>query len=116
MRYSARYGTRPATAAWMHATSTLGHAYKRHGALSLLAGIDLPTGQVHARIKDCHRSHGFIGFLSKLDTAYLADIAIKVILDNRSAHIPKKTKASRLCMQQEFRHAASTAARAAPRT
>jgi transposase len=30
--------------------------YKRHGTLSLLAGIDLLTGKVHALVKDRHRS------------------------------------------------------------
>ena len=39
------------------------HEYKRHGTLSLLAGIDLLTGQVHAGIEDRHRSREFIGFL-----------------------------------------------------
>jgi transposase len=69
------------------------HEYKRHGTLSLLAGIDLMTGQVHASIEDRHRSREFIGFLKKLDTAYPADTAIKIILDNHSAHISKETKA-----------------------
>jgi transposase len=41
------------------------HEYKRHGTLSLLAGIDLLTGQVHACIEDRHRSREFIGFLKK---------------------------------------------------
>jgi transposase len=69
------------------------HEYKRHGTLSLLAGIDLITGQVHASIEDRHRSREFIGFLKKLDDAYPADTAIKVILDNHSAHISKETNA-----------------------
>ena len=29
------------------------HEYNRHGTLSLLAGIDLLTGQVHACVKRC---------------------------------------------------------------
>ncbi len=69
------------------------HEYKRHGTLSLLAGIDLLTGQVHASIEDRHRSREFIDFLKKLDAAYPADTAIKVILDNHSAHISKETRA-----------------------
>jgi transposase len=67
------------------------HEYKRHGTLSLLAGIDLLTGQVHACVEDRHRSREFIGFLKKLDAAYPCDTAIKVILDNHSAHISKET-------------------------
>jgi transposase len=69
------------------------YEYKRHGTLSLLAGIDLLTGQVHALVKDRHRSREFIEFLKLLDAAYPADTAIKLILDNHSAHISKETKA-----------------------
>ena len=39
-----------------HATLARDHEYKRHGTVSLLAGIDLLTGQVHALVKDRHRS------------------------------------------------------------
>ena len=69
------------------------YEYKRHGTLSLLAGIDLLTGQVHALVKDRHRSREFIEFLKLLDAAYPAETAIKLILDNHSAHISKETKA-----------------------
>lgn len=67
--------------------------YKRHGTLSLLAGIDLLSGRVHALVKDRHRSREFVEFLKLLDAAYPADTAIKLILDNHSAHISKETKA-----------------------
>src|SRR5258707_288903 len=76
-----------------HATFARDHEYKRHGTVSLLAGIDLLTGQVHALVKDRHRSREFIEFLKILDAAYPAHTAIKLILDIPSAHIPKKTKA-----------------------
>jgi len=69
------------------------HEYQRHGTLSLLAGIDLLTGKVHACVEDRHRSREFINFLKRLDPAYTADTAIKLILDNHSAHISKETKA-----------------------
>jgi hypothetical protein len=59
----------------------------------LLAGIDLLTGQVHALVKDRHRSREFIEFLKLLDAAYPTHTAIKLILDNHSAHISKETKA-----------------------
>jgi transposase len=67
--------------------------YKRHGTLSLLAGIDLLTGKVHALVKDRHRSREFIEFLKLLDAAYPTGTAIRLILDNHSAHISKETKA-----------------------
>ncbi len=77
----------------VHATFARDHEYKRHGTVSLLAGIDLLTGMVHALVKDRHRSREFIEFLKLLDAAYPAHTAIKLILDNHSAHISKETKA-----------------------
>src|ERR1700747_2871490 len=77
----------------MHATFERDHEYKRNGTVSLLAGIDLLTGQVHALVRDRHRSREFIEFLKLLDAAYPTHTAIKMILDNHSAHISKETKA-----------------------
>src|SRR5882672_2795446 len=77
----------------IHATFARDHEYKRHGTLSLLAGIDLLTGKVHALVRDRHRSLEFIEFLKLLDAAYPASTAIKLILDNHSAHISRETRA-----------------------
>jgi transposase len=76
----------------IHPTVARDHEYKRHGTVSLLAGIDLLTGKVHALVKDRHRSREFIEFLKLLDVAYPTHTAIKVILDNHSAHISKETR------------------------
>jgi transposase len=77
----------------VHATFARDHEYKRHGTVSLLAGIDLLTGQVHPLVRDRHRSREFIEFLQLIDAAYPPHTAIKLILDNHSAHISKETKA-----------------------
>jgi transposase len=74
-----------------HACVARDHEYKRFGTVSLLAGIDLLTGQVHACAENRHRSREFIGLLRKLDAAYPADTAIKIVLDNHSAHVSKET-------------------------
>jgi len=76
-----------------HATFAREFEYKRHGTVSLLAGIDLISGKVHALVRDRHRSREFIEFLKLLDAAYPTDTAIKLILDNHSAHISKETGA-----------------------
>jgi len=76
----------------VHATFARDHEYKRQGTVSLLAGIDLLSGQVHALVKDRHRSREFIEFLKLIDAAYPTHTAIKLILDNHSAHISKETK------------------------
>ncbi|WP_420969465.1 IS630 family transposase [Bradyrhizobium sp. B120] len=69
------------------------HEYKRHGTLSLLAGIDLLTGKVHALVNDRHRSREFVEFLKLIDAAYPPNTAIKLILDNHSARISRETRA-----------------------
>jgi hypothetical protein len=66
----------------VHATFARDREYKRYGTVSLLAGLDLLTGQVHALVRDRHRSREFIEFLQLLEAAYPAHTAIEVILDN----------------------------------
>ena len=77
----------------VHATFAREFEYKRHGTVSLLAGINLLTGKVHALAKDRHRSREFIEFLKLLDATYPPHTAIHLILDNHSAHISKETRA-----------------------
>ena len=76
-----------------HACVKRDHEYVRYGTLSLLAGIDLLTGEVHASVEERHRSCEFVAFLQKLDAAYPRATAIKLILDNHSAHVSGETKA-----------------------
>lgn len=68
------------------------YEYKRHGTVSLLAGIDLLNGQVHGMVTDRHRSREFVQYLKMLDKTYSKDITIRIILDNHSAHISKETR------------------------
>jgi hypothetical protein len=44
----------------VHPTFAREHEYKRHGTVSLLAGIDLVTGKADALVKDRYRSREFI--------------------------------------------------------
>jgi transposase len=76
-----------------HKTIGRDSEYIRHGTLSLLAGIDLVTGEVIGSIEDRHRSREFVDFLKKLDSHYKPDLRIQIVLDNHSAHISKETKA-----------------------
>ena len=50
----------------------------RHGRVSILAGIELPTGQVLAHVKDHPRSHEFIALLRNFDDAYPPEATIRV--------------------------------------
>ena len=76
-----------------HKTFARDHEYARMGTVSLLAGMDLVTGVVHASVEKRHRSREFVEQLKRFDAAYAPQTAIKVILDNHSAHKSKETKA-----------------------
>ena len=67
--------------------------YIRHGTLSLLAGIDLLSGEVLGLVRKRHRSAEFIEFLKLVDAHYPAGARIRLVLDNHSAHISKQTRA-----------------------
>lgn len=67
------------------------YEYKRLGTVSILAALDLHTGQVIAQVHDRHRSKEFVGLLKELDAYYPPENTIRVILDNHSAHISKET-------------------------
>ncbi len=67
------------------------YEYRRHGTLSLLAGIDLHNGKVIGLVRDRHRSREFVEFLEKVDAEYPKDWKIRIILDNHSSHISKET-------------------------
>ena len=77
----------------VHATFAREFEYKRHGTVSLLAGIDPAHGRGSRSGQDRHRSREFTEFLKLLDAAYPTHTAIKLILDNHSAHISKETRA-----------------------
>lgn len=74
-----------------HSTIGRDHEYVRYGTLSLLAGIDLLSGEVVGIVRDRHRSAEFIEFLGVVDAKYPPDTRIRIILDNHSAHISKET-------------------------
>ena len=69
------------------------HEYVRHGTMSLMAAIDLVSGQVHGQVVERHRSREFVEFLELLNAHYKPEMRIRVILDNHSAHISKETRA-----------------------
>lgn len=68
------------------------YEYRRHGTVSLLAGIDLLTGRIHGMVENRHRSREFVKFLKLLDQTYPKGIMIRIILDNHSAHVSKETR------------------------
>lgn len=65
------------------------YEYRRLGTVSLLAGIDLLTGEVTGLVRDSHKSDDFIDFLKELDSKYDEQLKINIILDNHSVHRSK---------------------------
>ena len=68
------------------------HEYIRHGTLSLLAGIDLLSGEILGLVRERHRSVEFIEFLRMTDAHYPPEKRIRMVLDNHSAHISRETR------------------------
>ncbi len=62
------------------------YEYKRLGTLSLLAAIDLLTGEAIPFVSETHKSSDFITMLKKLDEKYPKQDTIRLILDNHTAH------------------------------
>jgi transposase len=67
------------------------YEYKRLGTVSLLAGMDLHSGEIIPLVRDSHKSSDFIDFLKILDDKYDDGLKIRIILDNHSAHTSKET-------------------------
>ena len=68
------------------------YEYVRLGTLSLLAGIDLLTGEAIPLVSESHKSSDFINFLQLINEKYPKGDTIRLILDNHSAHKSKETK------------------------
>ncbi len=60
--------------------------------MSLLAGIDLLTGEAIPLVSQTHKSCDLVEFLKSLDVKYPEGDTIRLILDNHSAHTSKETQ------------------------
>lgn len=69
------------------------HEYRRMGTCSIIAGLDLLTGKVIARVEPRHRSREFVALLQDIDAAYPPELKIRLLLDNHSAHVSRETRA-----------------------
>lgn len=75
-----------------HGTINRDYEYKRLGTLSLLAGIDLQTGEAIPLISETHNSKDYIGFLKILDNKYPKGEKIRIVLDNLKVHTSEETR------------------------
>jgi transposase len=67
--------------------------YVRHGTVSLMAAMNVATGQVHSKIIDRNDSETFTEFLAELDQTIPRNLKIHLVLDNGSSHTSKATRA-----------------------
>lgn len=67
--------------------------YVRHGTVSIVAAMDIDTGQVLTEPIARNDSATFVAFLAALDAAIDPDREIHVVLDNGSSHTAKNTRA-----------------------
>ncbi|MCD7884692.1 MAG: IS630 family transposase [Lachnospiraceae bacterium] len=68
------------------------YEYKRLGTLSLLAGIDLQTGEAIPLVSATHNSKDYIEFLRLLDDKYPKGDKIRLVLDNLKVHTSEETR------------------------
>ena len=75
-----------------HSTISRDYEYKRLGTLSLLAGIDLQTGEAIPLVRETHNSKDYIEFLKILDSKYPEGDKIRIVLDNLKVHTSEETR------------------------
>ena len=75
-----------------HSTVSRDYEYKRLGTVSLLAAIDLQTGEAVPLVRDKHSSKEYIEFLTMLDAKYPKGDKIRIILDNLKVHTSDETR------------------------
>ena len=75
-----------------HSTISRDYEYKRLGTLSLLAGIDLQTGEAIPLVSETHTSKDYIDFLKILDAKYPVGDKIRLVLDNLAVHTSEETR------------------------
>ena len=75
-----------------HSTISRDYEYKRLGTLSLLAAIDLQTGEAIPLVRDKHSSKEYIEFLKLLDNKYPKGDKVRIVLDNLKVHTSEATR------------------------
>ena len=75
-----------------HQAISRDYEYKRLGTLSLLAAIDLQTGEAIPLVRDRHSSREYIEFLKLLDDKYQKGDKIRIVLDNLKVHTSEATR------------------------
>ena len=75
-----------------HSTINRDYEYKHLGTLSLLAAIDLQTGEAIPLVRDKHSSMEYIEFLKLLDDKYPKGDKLCIVLDNLKVYTSDATR------------------------
>ncbi len=75
-----------------YSTISRDYEYKRLGTISLLAAIDLQTGEAIPLVREKHSSKEYIEFLKILDEKYPKEDKIRIVLDNLKVHTSEETR------------------------
>ena len=75
-----------------HSAISRDYEYRRLGTLSLLAAIDLQTGEAIPLVSETHNSQDYIAFLRILDEKYPKGDKIRIVLDNLRVHSSDATR------------------------
>lgn len=67
--------------------------YRRHGTASLVAALDVRSGEVLTEVITRNDAVTFTGFLDQLDAVIAPGHEVRIVLDNGSSHTAKHAKA-----------------------
>jgi transposase len=73
--------------------ATMTHDYKRNGTTTLLAALDVKTGEVIGECQPRHRAREFLKFLKKIDGIVARRLDVSVVCDNYRTHKTKEVEA-----------------------
>ena len=85
-----------------YSTIARDYEYKRHGTLSLLAGIDLISGRVYYKVFERPKSCDFIEYLKELESIFPEE-EIVIILDNHTIHTSSETRKFLETVSEKFK-------------
>ena len=78
------------------------YEYQKLGTLSLLAGIDLQTGEAIPLVSETYNSKAYIKFLKILDDKYPKGDKIQLVVDNLKVHTSEETKKYLASVSERF--------------
>jgi putative transposase len=67
--------------------------YNRNGTRTLIAALDIATGEVITQCKPRHRHQEFLSFLSHIEKSVPSEVDIHLIVDNYCTHKHAKVRA-----------------------